>query len=84
MAHRRGVRVKAGVDSGNVVGEVNALSGRIMYRGKPVMRAARVSAMAASNQVGCLDWIRISASPALDTVSPCGRGTDITACVYQP
>lgn len=49
----RGVRVKTGVDSGALVGEVNALTGRITYRGKPVIRAERIAGNASSNQVLC-------------------------------
>ncbi|GFR48852.1 hypothetical protein Agub_g10806, partial [Astrephomene gubernaculifera] len=47
----RGLRVKSGVDVGHAVGEVNALTGRICYRGKVVSRAARVMQSASSNQV---------------------------------
>ncbi|GLI68045.1 hypothetical protein VaNZ11_012368 [Volvox africanus] len=47
----RGMRVKTGVDVGHAVGEVNALTGRICYRGKVVLRAARVMQNASSNQV---------------------------------
>ncbi|GIL79822.1 hypothetical protein Vretifemale_9103 [Volvox reticuliferus] len=47
----RGLRVKTGVDVGHAVGEVNALTGRICYRGKVVLRAARVMQSASSNQV---------------------------------
>ncbi|KAG2434059.1 hypothetical protein HXX76_007787 [Chlamydomonas incerta] len=47
----RGLRLKSGVDAGHAVGEVNALTGRICYRGKVVARAARVMQNASSNQV---------------------------------
>ncbi|KAG2501549.1 hypothetical protein HYH03_000056 [Edaphochlamys debaryana] len=49
----RGIRVKTGVDVGHAVGEVNALTGRICYRGKVVARSARISQNASSNQVLC-------------------------------
>ncbi len=47
----RGLRVKVGLDCGEVVGEVNALTGRCTYRGRPVTRSLRIMQMATSNQV---------------------------------
>ncbi|EFJ49433.1 guanylyl and adenylyl cyclase family member, partial [Volvox carteri f. nagariensis] len=47
----RGLRVKTGVDVGHAVGEVDALTGRICYRGKVVARAARIMQNASPNQV---------------------------------
>ena len=47
----RGLRLKTGVDMGEAVGEVNALTGRICYRGKVVNRALRITQTASSNQV---------------------------------
>ncbi len=50
----RGLRVKTGVDVGHAVGEVNALTGRICYRGKVTSRAFRIMQAASSNQVRAL------------------------------
>jgi len=49
----RGLRLKTGVDTGQVLGEVHAMTGRMTYRGKVMNRAARVASTASTGQVLC-------------------------------
>lgn len=49
----RGPRLKTGVDTGQVLGEVHAMTGRMTYRGKVMNRAARVASTASTGQVLC-------------------------------
>lgn len=51
MVYGRGLRLKCGVDVGDVIGEVNAMTGRICYRGKAVTRGAQLVEIAGSSQV---------------------------------
>eukprot|EP00198_Chlamydomonas_reinhardtii_P006519 XP_001695855.1 predicted protein [Chlamydomonas reinhardtii] len=49
----RGLRLKTGVDTGQVLGEVHAMTGRMTYRGKVMNRAARIASTASTGQVLC-------------------------------
>lgn len=49
----RGPRLKTGVDTGQVLGEVHAMTGRMTYRGKVMNRAARIASTASTGQVLC-------------------------------
>ncbi|MEW5319087.1 MAG: hypothetical protein WDW38_010258 [Sanguina aurantia] len=67
----RGLRLKCGVDVGDVIGEVNAMTGRICYRGKAVTRGAQLVEIAGSSQVLCsLDaWLSGASGSAISSVS---------------
>ncbi|GIM07984.1 hypothetical protein Vretimale_11981, partial [Volvox reticuliferus] len=47
----RGLRLKIGIDVGPVKAEINAVTGRVSYRGKAMNRAARIAAKAPAGQV---------------------------------
>ena len=47
----RGLRLKCGVEMGNVLAEVGAVSGRMTYRGRVMNRAARIGSIAKTGQV---------------------------------
>jgi hypothetical protein len=49
----RGLKLKAGCDSGRVTAAVNPTTGRMDYRGRAMNRAARVASKAATGQVVC-------------------------------
>ncbi|KAG1661133.1 hypothetical protein FOA52_011864 [Chlamydomonas sp. UWO 241] len=49
----RGLRLKVGIDIGQVLSEVHAMAGRLTYRGKAMNRAARIASTAQSGQVLC-------------------------------
>ncbi|KAL6749897.1 nucleotide cyclase [Haematococcus lacustris] len=58
----RGLRLKTGLDRGQVLGEVHAMTGRMTYRGKVMNRAARIASAATSGQVLCsaAAWAHVS------------------------
>jgi hypothetical protein len=47
----RGLRLKMGLDTGDVLGSVHPITGRVQYRGKVMNRAARIASAATSGQV---------------------------------
>ncbi|GFH18555.1 guanylate cyclase domain-containing protein [Haematococcus lacustris] len=49
----RGLRLKAGVDVGEVACDLTPANGRFNYRGRSLNRAARINGLAASGQVWC-------------------------------
>ncbi|KAJ9529025.1 hypothetical protein QJQ45_007101 [Haematococcus lacustris] len=49
----RGLRLKAGVDAGEVAFEVTPATGRANYKGRCLNRAARINSLALSGQVWC-------------------------------
>lgn len=49
----RGLRLKLGIDVGQVSGEVHPLTGRMSYRGRVMNRAARIASVAGTGQVYC-------------------------------
>ncbi|KAJ9529858.1 hypothetical protein QJQ45_022269, partial [Haematococcus lacustris] len=49
----RGLRLKAGVDVGEVACDLTPANGRFNYRGRCLNRAARINGLAASGQVWC-------------------------------
>ncbi|MEW5319088.1 MAG: hypothetical protein WDW38_010259 [Sanguina aurantia] len=61
----RGLRLKTGVDTGQVLGEVHAMTGRMTYRGKVMNRAARIASTASTGQVLCSSdsWNLATSSP---------------------
>ncbi len=65
MRVRRGLRVRVGLDYGEVVGEVSPLTGRCSYRGRPVTRGQRVMQTATSNQVRAEQTLLASAPCAV-------------------
>ncbi|GLC52846.1 hypothetical protein PLESTB_000674900, partial [Pleodorina starrii] len=49
----RGLRIKSGLDCGDVLARVHATTGRMTYRGRVMNRAARIAGMATAGQVLC-------------------------------
>ncbi|EFJ47008.1 hypothetical protein VOLCADRAFT_92545 [Volvox carteri f. nagariensis] len=49
----RGLRIKSGLDCGDVLARVHATTGRMTYRGRVMNRAARIAGMATGGQVLC-------------------------------
>jgi hypothetical protein len=47
----RGLRLKAGIDTGSALGGPHSTTGRISYRGRVMNRAARIASSAGSGQV---------------------------------
>ncbi|KAL6749501.1 nucleotide cyclase [Haematococcus lacustris] len=60
----RGLRIKAGVDAGMLLGKVTPATGRLSYRGKAAARAPQLVTLAASNQVLATKsaWVAANAS----------------------
>lgn len=48
---RRGLRLKSGLDCGDVLARVHATTGRMTYRGRVMNRSARIAGMATAGQV---------------------------------
>ncbi|KAL6756705.1 hypothetical protein V8C86DRAFT_3026625 [Haematococcus lacustris] len=57
----RGLRLKAGVDVGEVACDLTPANGRFNYRGRCLNRAARINGLAASGQVWCSEasWVNV-------------------------
>ncbi|MEW5301527.1 MAG: hypothetical protein WDW36_004384 [Sanguina aurantia] len=71
----RGLRLKTGVDTGQVLGEVHAMTGRMTYRGKVMNRAARVASTASTGQVLCSSdsWNLATSSPEGESLMAANR-----------
>jgi class 3 adenylate cyclase len=62
----RGLRLKVGISTGPVMDYISPATARIMYRGRVMNWAARISHLATGGQVGPL---------TSDDVQPCGLNT---------
>ncbi|KAL6761998.1 nucleotide cyclase [Haematococcus lacustris] len=61
----RGLRLKAGVDAGEVACDLTPANGRFNYRGRCLNRAARINGLAVSGQVWCSETAWASTLAAL-------------------
>ncbi|KAJ9529033.1 hypothetical protein QJQ45_007095 [Haematococcus lacustris] len=91
----RGLRLKAGVDVGEVACDLTPANGRFNYRGRCLNRAARINGLAASGQVWCSEaiWVNVqsmqqpilSAAQARDIARTAGQTTESAASwSFQP
>ncbi|KAJ9529273.1 hypothetical protein QJQ45_007953 [Haematococcus lacustris] len=65
----RGLRIKAGVDAGEVACDLTPANGRFNYRGRCLNRAARINGLAVSGQVWCSETAWASTLAALHPVT---------------
>ncbi|KAJ9504516.1 hypothetical protein QJQ45_030407, partial [Haematococcus lacustris] len=65
----RGLRLKAGVDAGEVACDLTPANGRFNYRGRCLNRAARINGLAVSGQVWCSETAWASTLAALHPVT---------------
>eukprot|EP00198_Chlamydomonas_reinhardtii_P000604 XP_001689939.1 predicted protein [Chlamydomonas reinhardtii] len=75
----RGLRLKVGMDTGFVADSINATTGRMAYRGRPMNRAARIASKALAGQVHCSAAVWASAVDRLGVVARAGGEDELTA-----
>ncbi|KAL6761944.1 nucleotide cyclase [Haematococcus lacustris] len=64
----RGLRLKVGVDVGEVTSDLTPANGRFNYRGRCLNRAARINSLAASGQVWCSETAWANTLAALQPI----------------
>ncbi|KXZ48733.1 hypothetical protein GPECTOR_25g317 [Gonium pectorale] len=75
----RGLRLKVGMDTGFVADTINATTGRMAYRGRPMNRAARIASRAHAGGVHCSAAVWAAAEPRLALLARSGGEDEITA-----
>ncbi|KAG2493662.1 hypothetical protein HYH03_008176 [Edaphochlamys debaryana] len=75
----RGLRLKVGLDVGFVSDSINATTGRMAYRGRPMNRAARIASKALAGQVHCSSGVWHAAADRLAVVARAGGEDAVTA-----
>ncbi|KAG2447205.1 hypothetical protein HYH02_007946 [Chlamydomonas schloesseri] len=75
----RGLRLKVGMDTGFVADSINATTGRMAYRGRPMNRAARIASKALAGQVHCSAAVWTSAVDRLGVMARAGGEDELTA-----
>ncbi|KAG2444465.1 hypothetical protein HXX76_001217 [Chlamydomonas incerta] len=75
----RGLRLKVGMDTGFVADSINATTGRMAYRGRPMNRAARIASKALAGQVHCSAAVWTAAVDRLGVVARAGGEDELTA-----